>query len=75
MTAGWILLLALLPGGAGLLHLFHRRLRVSLAAPREPVERSLTEHEIEGETVRIPTRRDRTLVGCWLPLAVTASRP
>ncbi|SHE80667.1 Alpha/beta hydrolase family protein [Modicisalibacter ilicicola DSM 19980] len=67
MPAGWVLLSTLLLGGAGLLHLFHRRLRVSLAAPRVPVERSLAEHGIEGETVSIPTRRGRTLVGWWLP--------
>lgn len=73
MIAEWasplLLLSALLLGGAGLLHLFHRRLRVSLAAPREPMECSLAEHGIQGEAVTIPTRRDRTLAGWWLPAA------
>lgn len=70
MTTGWALLfgvLVLLIGGAGLLHLFHRRLRVNLAAPREPLTHSLAEHAVHGETVSIPTLRDRTLVGWWLP--------
>jgi pimeloyl-ACP methyl ester carboxylesterase len=64
MTAGagwlwWGLLLALL-------HLFHRRLRVSLAAPRVPIACSLNEHDVTGETVIIPTRRGRRLAGWWL---------
>lgn len=70
MTTGWVLplvLLVLVIGGAGLLHLFHRRLRVNLAAPREPLTHSLAEHAVDGETVSIPTLRDRTLVGWWLP--------
>ncbi|WP_310705609.1 alpha/beta fold hydrolase [Halomonas sp.] len=58
----------LLPAGlALLLHRFHRRLRVSLAAPRVPVQRRLDEHGVMGETVTIPTQRGRRLVGWWLP--------
>ncbi|MCL7941687.1 lysophospholipase [Halomonas sp. ATCH28] len=69
MTAvpGW-LWWGLLPAGlALLLHLFHRRLRISLAAPRVPVMRGLAEHGVTGERVTIPTRRGRTLAGWWLP--------
>lgn len=50
-----------------LLHLFHRRLRISLAAPRVAIMRSLAEHGVAGETVRIPSRRGKTLVAWWLP--------
>ncbi|TDR56994.1 serine aminopeptidase S33 family [Halomonas ventosae] len=58
----------LLPAGlALLLHLFHRRLRVSLAAPRVPIACSLDEHGVAGEKVTIPTRRGRRLAGWWLP--------
>lgn len=53
--------------GAGLLTLFHRRLRVSLAAPRVAVTASLEAHGVVGETVTFPTRRGRTLTGWWLP--------
>ena len=61
---GW----SLLPVGLALvLHLFHRQLRISLAAPRVPVMCGLAEHGVAGETVTIPTRRGRTLVGWWLP--------
>ncbi|MDI5919489.1 alpha/beta fold hydrolase [Halomonas sp. LR5S13] len=64
---GW-LWWGLLPAGLVLLlHLFHRRLRVSLAAPRVPVMQGLAEHGVTGETVTIPTRRGRTLAGWWLP--------
>jgi len=58
--------------GAGLallglaLHLFHRRLRVSLAAPREAIEGSLAEHGLSGREVSFPTARGRTLRGWWL---------
>ncbi|MDW7748540.1 alpha/beta hydrolase [Halomonas sp.] len=58
----------LLPAGlALLLHLFHRRLRVSLAAPRVPIACSLEEHGVTGETVTLPTRRGKRLAGWWLP--------
>ncbi|MGM0639376.1 MAG: alpha/beta hydrolase, partial [Pseudomonadota bacterium] len=50
-----------------LLHLFHRRLRVSLAAPRVPVAQGLADHGAVGETVSFATRRGRRLVGWWLP--------
>jgi len=61
---GW----GLLPAGlALLLHLFHRRLRISLAAPRVPIACSLDEHGVAGETVTLPTRRGRMLAGWWLP--------
>lgn len=67
VVPGW-LWWGLLPAGlALLLHLFHRRLRVSLAAPRVPIAYSLDEHGVTGETVTIPTRRDRRLAGWWLP--------
>ncbi|WP_280547028.1 alpha/beta fold hydrolase [Halomonas sp. 11-S5] len=54
-------------GLALLLHLFHRRLRVSLAAPRVPIACSLDEHGVTGETVTLSTRRGRKLAGWWLP--------
>ena len=60
---GW----SLLPLGLALLHLFHRRLRASLAAPRVPIRRSLAAHGVSGEMVRIATRRKRTLAAWWLP--------
>ncbi|SFU52762.1 alpha/beta hydrolase [Halomonas korlensis] len=66
VVPGW-LWWGLLPAGLALLHLFHRRLRVSLAAPRVPIAYSLDEHGVTGETVTIPTRRDRRLAGWWLP--------
>ncbi|WFM71142.1 alpha/beta fold hydrolase [Halomonas sp. CKK8] len=68
MTAvpGW-LWWGLLPAGLALLHLFHRRLRVSLAAPRVPIACSLDEHGVSGETVTLPARRGRRLAGWWLP--------
>ncbi|KTG17717.1 alpha/beta hydrolase [Guyparkeria sp. XI15] len=49
-----------------LLHLFHRRLRISLAAPREAIGRSLTAHGLTGREVSFPTVRNRTLRGWWL---------
>ncbi|MGM0534908.1 MAG: alpha/beta hydrolase [Pseudomonadota bacterium] len=61
---GW----GLLPAGlALLLHLFHRRLRISLAAPRVPVQHRLDAHGVTGETVTLATRRGRSLTGWWLP--------
>jgi len=66
--SGWgIALAGVAVVGSGLLHLFHRRLRISLAAPRVAIERTLPEHGVAGETVRIPTRRGKTLVAWWLP--------
>ncbi|MFO7808307.1 alpha/beta hydrolase [Guyparkeria sp.] len=46
---------------------FHRRLHRSLAAPREPLKRSLPEHGLTGHAIRIPTQRHRYLRGWWLP--------
>lgn len=53
--------------GAVLLHLFHRRLRVSLAAPRVSVAHGLAELGLEGEALWIPARRGRRLAAWWLP--------
>lgn len=66
MTA-WLVAIAILALAAGLVHLFHRRLRASLAAPREPVHQTLASHGLIGESVWIPTQRDRRLAGWWLP--------
>lgn len=63
----WAVPLGLLGVVGGLLSLFHRRLRVSLAAPRVPVTGSLEAHGVAGETVTFPTRRGRSLTGWWLP--------
>ncbi|WP_084286422.1 alpha/beta hydrolase [Halomonas halodenitrificans] len=63
----WALPLGMVSVGGGLLHLFHRRLRVSLAAPRVPVTHTLAAHGVTGETVTIASRRGRQLVGWWLP--------
>ena len=49
-----------------LVHLFHRRLRISLAAPREAIERPLSAHGLPGREVSFPTARGRTLRGWWL---------
>ena len=49
-----------------LLHLFHRRLRASLAAPREAIGNSLSGHGLTGREVSFPTARGRTLRGWWL---------
>ncbi|MFO8044381.1 MAG: alpha/beta fold hydrolase, partial [Halomonas sp.] len=62
---GWVLVGVVVAGT--LLHLFHRRLRVSLAAPRVPVAQGLADHGAVGETVSFATRRGRRLVGWWLP--------
>ena len=49
-----------------LLQLFHRRLRASLAAPREAIGHSLSGHGLAGREVSFPTARGRTLRGWWL---------
>ena len=49
-----------------LLYLFHRRLRISLAAPREAIGRSLSAHGLAGREVSFPTVRNRMLRGWWL---------
>ena len=67
MAAGWGALAAAVAGLGVLLHLFHRRLRASLAAPRVPLAPGLVDHGAVGETVGIATRRGRRLVGWWLP--------
>ena len=67
MAAGWGMLAAAVAGLGGLLHLFHRRLRAGLAAPRVPLAHGLAVHGVAGETVRLATRRGRRLAGWWLP--------
>ncbi len=66
MSGWWLVLVGVMAAGA-LLHLFHRRLRASLAAPRVPVALGLADHGAVGETVGFATRRGRRLVGWWLP--------
>ena len=68
MTAiEWLIWMGAGLAGLGLLlHLFHRRLRISLAAPREAIERSLSAHGLPGREVSFPTVRGRTLCGWWL---------
>lgn len=67
MAAGWGVLAAVVAGLGVLLHLFHRRLRAGLAAPRVPLAHGLAAHGVTGETVRLATRRGRRLAGWWLP--------
>lgn len=67
MAVGWGVLVGVMTGLGVLLHLFHRRLRVSLAAPRVGLARGLAEHGVTGETLSLATRRGRRLVGWWLP--------
>lgn len=66
MTA-WLIAIAILALATGLVHLFHRRLRASLAAPREPIHQTLPQLGLIGENVSIPTQRNRWLAGWWLP--------
>ena len=61
------MLAAVVAGLGVLLHLFHRRLRAGLAAPRVPLAHGLAAHGVTGETVRLATRRGRRLAGWWLP--------
>ena len=50
-----------------LLHGLNTRLRRSLTAPREPIVQSLTQHGITGQTIHIPTQRNKMLTGWLLP--------
>lgn len=61
------MLAAVVAGLGVLLHLFHRRLRAGLAAPRVPLAHGLAAHGVTGETVRLATRRGRRLAAWWLP--------
>lgn len=63
----WAVPLGVASVSGGLLHLFHRRLRVSLAAPRVAVTGTLEANGVTGEAVLFPTRRGRQLTGWWLP--------
>ncbi|ABI56877.1 alpha/beta hydrolase [Alkalilimnicola ehrlichii MLHE-1] len=67
MSGWWLAVAGGVVGAGALLQLFHRRLQVSLTAPRVPPTQGLADHGVVGETVRIPTYRARTLVGWWLP--------
>ncbi len=67
MMTAWLIAIAILALTAGLVHLFHRRLRARLAAPREPIRQPLPQHGLIGETISIPTHKGRRLAGWWLP--------
>lgn len=47
--------------------LFNARLRRSLQAPREAIQKSLALHGIQGQNIHFPTLRGRSLHGWFLP--------
>lgn len=63
----WLASVAAIALMSAVMYLFHRRLRKSLAAPREPIRQTLASHGLIGESISIPTQRGRRLAGWWLP--------